>query len=423
MIAKVRTAAAVSLGRFTPFLAADWGPEEREIAGRWLEGQAFPSAPHALRARLERDLGGFVTPLNLGRAGIQLALEAMGLPSGSGVILPSYACAGVVLPVLQTGLRPVLCDVGDDLNPTLETIRAAYRPGVRAVIVPHLAGVWVADLDRILDWARSESVRIIEDAAHAHGLAVDGRQSGTLGDAAIFSTGLGKPLFGPGGGWLRTADEALTERVNARVLDREPEALVRQRLKSFADGFSASPTQRGRRLIGAVVSNRRRRSQATPSPNGHAPAGFIVAEMPDVEAALVGSMLAKLPDLVSARRRHAQLWRAALGDLESETFRMAPERDNSCLKLWLSFRGPTGEARATEARKRLWAHRVETESLYLPLHRRAFAASAMKAGLPTTETLWRGVFSVPVRASLRDSDRERICEAAAALAAFVRRTS
>lgn len=71
-----------------------------------------------------------------GTAALHLALGAVGVEREAPVAIPSYACAALVTAVtLQQG-RPALCDVGDDYNLDLRTLRV----GARVTILPHLFG-------------------------------------------------------------------------------------------------------------------------------------------------------------------------------------------------------------------------------------------------------------------------------------------
>jgi dTDP-4-amino-4,6-dideoxygalactose transaminase len=386
-----------------------------------LDTGVLSTRPEGL-STLARNHEGHVRLLNLGRSAIQVALEAMDLAPGSGVIVPSYACAGVVLPVMQAGLRPVLADIGDDLNLTLDAVRAAHEPDVRAAIVPHLAGVWVRELDDIVEWAGRSGIRIIEDVAHAHGLSVDGVVAGASGDAAIFSSGGGKPIFGPGGGWLVTRDDGLAERAARREAMTEPSSLVRARLLDFIQRFARPESKRGRAWVLSRAATTMRLRPAGAS-MGDAGISFPVAAIADVEAALLNSMLPRMPELLNSRRANGALWRAALSPLESDGFRIAPQERNSHTHLWLSFRGPAAGERASEARTLLWRHGVETADLYVPLHRRPILAHVRRGDLSVTENLWRGVFLVPVRPSLRPADRDRIASAAEALAGWIAQNS
>ena len=80
-------------------------------------------------------------PCASGRTAIELALRGLGVGAGSEVVLPSFGCTSIVLPVRAVGAAPVLADVGPELNVPLDTvIESALTSRTRAVIVPHLFG-------------------------------------------------------------------------------------------------------------------------------------------------------------------------------------------------------------------------------------------------------------------------------------------
>lgn len=101
----------------------------------------------------------------------------------------------------------------DNMDPC--RIPAAVTPRTRALIVAHMYGQ-PADMDAIAAAARPDGLRIIEDAAQAHGARYKGRRVGGLGDAAGFSFYPGKNLgaFGDGGAVI-TNDDDLAHRLQA----------------------------------------------------------------------------------------------------------------------------------------------------------------------------------------------------------------
>ncbi len=145
---------------------------------------------------------------------IELALRAMDIGAGDEVIVPSHTFVATWLAVERTGatIVPVEPDPATfNLDP--QRIEAALTSRTRAVIPVHLYGR-PADMDPILDIALRHGLRVIEDAAQAHGARYRGRPVGSIGDAAAWSFYPAKNLgaFGDAGA-VTTSDAAVADRV------------------------------------------------------------------------------------------------------------------------------------------------------------------------------------------------------------------
>lgn len=148
---------------------------------------------------------------------LQLALRALDIGPGDEVIVPSNTYIATWLAVSQCGATPVPVEP-DPLTYNIDPARieAALTPRTRAVMPVHLYGQ-PADLDPILTIARRHGLRVIEDAAQAHGARYRGRRLGAHGDVVTWSFYPGKNLgaFGDAGA-ATTDDPAIAERL--RVL-------------------------------------------------------------------------------------------------------------------------------------------------------------------------------------------------------------
>ena len=152
-----------------------------------------------------------------GTDALHLILRALGIGAGDEVILPAFTFVATALGVTLAGATPVLVDVRSDdglIDP--EQIAAAITSRTRAILPVHLYGR-CADMDPIRDLAAEHGLKVIEDAAQAHGAHYKGRPAGSMGDAAGFSFYPGKNLGAYGdAGAITTSDDALAERL--RVL-------------------------------------------------------------------------------------------------------------------------------------------------------------------------------------------------------------
>ena len=147
---------------------------------------------------------------------LQLILRAMDIGPGDEVIVPSNTYIATWLAVTHVGAKPVPVepDVRScNIDPAL--IEAAITPSTRAILAVHLYGN-PADMLLITTIAKRHGLKVIEDAAQAHGAICRGERVGVLGDAAGFSFYPGKNLGAYGdGGAVTTNDASLAERVRA----------------------------------------------------------------------------------------------------------------------------------------------------------------------------------------------------------------
>jgi perosamine synthetase len=134
-----------------------------------------------------------------GRASIVLALEALGIGPGDTVLVPSYHCPTMIAPIVQRGAQPVFYPLDAIGAPLIDWIRQLNPTSARAILVAHFFGL-PQPLSPIRAWCDQNSVRLIEDCAHALFGNSGGRPIGTWGDLAIGS--LTKFLPIPEGGCL-----------------------------------------------------------------------------------------------------------------------------------------------------------------------------------------------------------------------------
>jgi dTDP-4-amino-4,6-dideoxygalactose transaminase len=148
---------------------------------------------------------------------LHLILRAYGIGPGDEVIVPSHTFIATWLAVTFAGAQPVPVEVADDGTYTIspELIESAITPRTRAIIPVHLYGR-PADMTPIMLIAAKHGIKVIEDAAQAHGARYHGRSAGCLGDAAAFSFYPGKNLgaFGDGGA-ITTSDEGLATKLRS----------------------------------------------------------------------------------------------------------------------------------------------------------------------------------------------------------------
>jgi dTDP-4-amino-4,6-dideoxygalactose transaminase len=148
-----------------------------------------------------------------GTDAIEIALWILGVGSGDEVIVPSHTFIASAEPIVRLGATPVFveCDAAF-YTIDVEACRRAVTKRTKAIIAVHLYGQ-PCDMDPINEIAKEYGLKVVEDAAQAHGARYKGRRVGTLGDIATFSFYPGKNLGAYGdAGAIVSNDLALLDR-------------------------------------------------------------------------------------------------------------------------------------------------------------------------------------------------------------------
>src|SRR5579859_285562 len=152
--------------------------------------------------------------LGSGLDALVIALRAWGIGPGDEVIVPAHTFVATSLAVEEVGACAVLVDVEADTGlMDMGQVSAAITERTRAVVPVHLYG-HPADMDALAAVIGGRDIKILEDAAQAHGARYKGRRCGGLGDAAAFSFYPTKNLGALGdGGALVTPDAGMAETI------------------------------------------------------------------------------------------------------------------------------------------------------------------------------------------------------------------
>jgi len=150
-----------------------------------------------------------------GLEAMHLVLQAWGLGLEDEVIVPSNTYIATWLAVNYVGAKIVPVEPDENFNINPLKIEAAISSKTKAIIAVHLYG-HPANMDPIYNLAKSKGIKLLEDAAQAHGGLYKGRRVGSLGDAAAFSFYPGKNLGALGdGGCVTTDDPILAEKIRS----------------------------------------------------------------------------------------------------------------------------------------------------------------------------------------------------------------
>jgi len=224
-----------------------------------------------------------------GTEALHLALRACGVQAGDAVITPPNTAVPTVCGIVSANARPVFVDIDPGtftLGP--EKLRAylkAQRPPFRtkAVVAVHLYG-HPADMRPVLEVSRQYGLKVIEDAAQAHGAEYAGRRAGCLGDAGCFSFYPTKNLGAYGdAGMVVTDDAEVAERVRM-LRNYGEEAKYQNRMEgvnSRLDEIHAAVLRAKLKHLEEWVTARRRLARLYGKLLAQAPVA-LPAEMPSV---------------------------------------------------------------------------------------------------------------------------------------------
>jgi perosamine synthetase len=155
---------------------------------------------------------GYGVSVSNGTVALHLVLRALDIGPGDEVIVPDLSFVATANAVLMAGATPVFADIDREtlcINPA--AAEALITPRTRAIMPVHLYG-HPADMLALMDIADRHSLKVIEDAAEAHGAEIDGRRVGGIGHCATFSFYGNKNLTTGEGGMITTSDAALAAR-------------------------------------------------------------------------------------------------------------------------------------------------------------------------------------------------------------------
>jgi perosamine synthetase len=217
---------------------------------------------------------------------LHLGLDLAGVGPGDDVLVPAFTWIASANAVEYTGARPVFCDIDlASYNASAAELERAMTEATRAIVPVHLFGL-CADMPAIVDLAGRRQLAVIEDAACGLGATIDGRHSGTFGDAGCFSFHPRKSVTTGEGGMLLT--------------DREDWALRARVLRDH----------------GASIPDRQRHESARPYDLPEFAERGYNYRMTDIQAALGVTQMRRVGEILDRRRSLAARYDEALGECE-----------------------------------------------------------------------------------------------------------
>ncbi|ELZ98002.1 pleiotropic regulatory protein DegT [Haloferax mucosum ATCC BAA-1512] len=353
------------------------GDEERDRIGDVIESGIIADGPEV--RGFEREFADYCgadhgVATSNGTTALHAALHALDIGPGDRVLTTPFTFIATANAVTFTGADVGFVDIDPrtyNLDP--DALEARLRAGeqVDAVIAVHLYGL-PADMTRLGELAETYDFALVEDAAQAHGAAVEGKRVGSFGDAACFSFYPTKNMTTSEGGMITTNSADVAERA-ARFVDH-----------GRVSGYE------------------------------HAEVGHNF-RMTSIAAAIGRIQLGRLPGFTRARQANAAALTDYLEDAPVTTPDTPPDRTHVFHQYTVECDGVERDA----LKSYLDGKGIATGVYYpKPVHKQA-AYEHLSVSAPVAENAARRVLSLPVHPALSDSDIERIGRAVADYAGVV----
>ena len=310
----------------------------------------------------------YAIAVNSGTAALHAALLSVGVSEGDEVILPSFTFVATAEMVVLTGAKPVFVDINPEtytIDPS--KIEEAITEKTKAIIPVDLYGL-SADMKIIREIADKYDLKIIEDAAQAHGALYKGEPPGKYADIACWSFYASKNMTTGEGGMLTTNNDEYAEKI---------------------------------RCIRSHGEKEKYRSQML----GHN------YRMPEIEAAIGYVQLKKLPSFLEKRRRNA---RQLTKRLEANDEILLPIEPKDYRHSWYLYTIRLKDADA--AKRNAFANELRKRGVgvgiyyHTPIHMMDFYRKFGIYKLPETERASQQVLSLPVHPGVSEEQVDFIAE-------------
>jgi perosamine synthetase len=238
--------------------------------------------------------------VNTGSNALDLSAMLLELGEGDEVIIPAHTWCATAISFAREGASIKWADIDEKtLVMSLDTIKKVVTPKTRAIVIVHLYGLMVP-MEEIMEFAKANSIIVIEDCAQSLGAKIGDRKSGTFGDISIYSfhSNKGVTTLGEGGMITFQSDEyAETTKLLRHV---------------GAGDFPEEQKEYWKPAMSNIVSTKK----------GVWPYNFSIGE---VQCAIGAKLVDRIDELTELRNQRAEKFKAALADFQELEFQHIPD--------------------------------------------------------------------------------------------------
>ena len=174
-------------------------------SGMLAEGDKTKEFEENVRNYLEIPFG---LATSSGSSALSLSLLCLGLGKGDEVVIPTYVCNTVYKAVVNTGAKPILCDIGPDWNMTFESVGERISRKTKAIILVHIFGINAWD-NRFRDF----NIPVIEDFCQAFSKSNSSGDWKLNGISGVYSFHATKCLCTGEGGFIVTRNASIFKKI------------------------------------------------------------------------------------------------------------------------------------------------------------------------------------------------------------------
>ena len=294
-----------------------------------------------------------------------LSLFAAGVSKGDEVITVSHTYIATIDTIWACGAKPVLIDVGDDMEMDADLIEKAITPKTKAIVPVHLDGR-MCDMEKIMEIAKKYDLTVIEDAAQAIGAKFKGKKAGSWGWTGCFSFYPAKMLgsFGDAG-MICTNDKKLAQRLYL--------------LRDHGEQPGYLRTERDRDKIHFFGFN---------------------SLLDNIQAAILNLKLKHLPEWIKRRREIALIYNEELKGLKEVILPVPPSKKGNYFDVFQNY--VIRAKKRNDLEKYLEKKGVETLAKWKIANHLQKSLGLNRFRLPKTEEISKHVISLPMFPELTD---------------------
>ncbi|NHJ32986.1 MAG: DegT/DnrJ/EryC1/StrS family aminotransferase [Asgard group archaeon] len=367
------------------FVDPQVGKEEKEALNAVIDSKYLAEGPVA--RDFEKRFGEFVGSkytivTSNGTTALHLALEATGIKPGDEIITTPFTFIASSNSILFNGAIPVFADIDPETyNLDPEKVEEKITKKTKAILPVHIFGN-PCEMKALTDIAKDHDLKILEDACQSHGAYFDGKHTGTIGEVGCFSFYATKNLpFGEGGAIVTDNEELKDEILCLRNHGRTPKG-----------GYF------------------------------HTKIGYNYRTT-NMHAAIGVEQMKKLPEMLEARKRNANILLKELSDLEG--FAMQKIYDNA-KHGWYIAAGRTDreDLPVTKVIEELKANNIGSRQIYnVPSYKQPAYTDLnnyyywaefikfpdySKVSCPIAERIGRDHFQIPINPGVSEEDMQHI---------------